>query len=53
MDSVLLLNDMAERHPGLTSAIAANYLEAARVCLDRHHKSPQQFALFDKMSCKT
>jgi hypothetical protein len=53
MDSVLPLNDMAERHPGLTPAIAENYLEAARVCLDRHHKSPQQFALVDEMSCET
>jgi len=31
---------MAERHPGLTPAVAAAYVEAACVCLDRHHKSP-------------
>jgi hypothetical protein len=45
MDFVLPLNDMAERHPGLTSAIAENYLEAARVCFDRHHTSPETFTL--------
>jgi hypothetical protein len=45
MDFSLPLNDMAERHPGLTPAIAENYLEAARVCLDRHHISPKIFTL--------
>lgn len=42
---LLPLNDMAERHVGLTTAIAENYLEAARVCLDRHHDPPQEFRL--------
>lgn len=36
---------MAERHPGLTQAIAACYVEAARVCLDRHHISPTEFTV--------
>ncbi len=36
---------MANRHPGLTQPIATSYLEAARVCLDRHHTSPTEFAV--------
>lgn len=36
----LPLNNMAERHPGLTPAVAGAYEEAARVCLDRHHTPP-------------
>jgi hypothetical protein len=36
----LPFNNMAERHPGLTPAVAVAYLEAARVCLDRHHTPP-------------
>lgn len=41
----LPLNDMADRHSGLTKPIADGYVEAARVCLDRHHASPQTFAI--------
>jgi hypothetical protein len=48
MEPVLPLKNMADRHPGLTPAIAENYLEAARVCLDRHHESPQLFTLNDE-----
>ena len=40
----LPLEDMAARHPGLTYFIAGYYLEAARVCLDRHHTSPTDFS---------
>ena len=36
----LSLDGLAERHEGLTEAIAECYSEAARVCLDRHHQSP-------------
>jgi hypothetical protein len=36
---------MAERHPGLTRPIAACYVEAALVCLDRHHISPMEFTV--------
>lgn len=36
---------MAERHQALTQSIANSYLEAARVCLDRHHISPKEFTL--------
>lgn len=48
MEPVLPLNNMADRHPGLTPAVAGNYLEAARVCLDRHHESPQEFMVIDE-----
>lgn len=36
---------MANRHQGLTQPIATSYLEAARVCLDRHHTSPTEFVV--------
>jgi hypothetical protein len=36
---------MAERHKALTPSVAGSYLEAARVCLDRHHASPKEFTL--------
>jgi len=42
---ILPLADMADRHPGLTAALAETYLEAARVCLDRHHSSPAEFTI--------
>lgn len=38
----LPMSDMSSRHPGLTSAIAENYFEAASICLNRHHTSPTQ-----------
>lgn len=38
---------MAERHRALTPSVAGSYLEAARVCLDRHHSSPKEFTLED------
>jgi hypothetical protein len=38
---------MAERHQALTPSVAGSYLEAARVCLDRHHMSPKEFSLED------
>ena len=38
---------MAARHQALTPSIAGSYLEAARVCLDRHHSSPKEFTLED------
>lgn len=42
---LLPLQNMAERHQALTPSIAGSYLEAARVCLDRHHSSPKEFIL--------
>ncbi len=43
----LPIHNMAERHEGLTKAVAANYTEAACVCLDRHHVSPVEFEIDD------
>ena len=42
---MLPLADMAKRHPGLSEGTALSYHEAARVCLDRHHRSPISFSL--------
>jgi hypothetical protein len=42
---LLPIHDLAARHVGLTDAIADSYLEAARVCLDRHHQSPVRFRI--------
>ena len=47
---LLPLNDLAERHHGLTPALAESYLEAARVCLDWHHEPPQEFTLKNRAS---
>ena len=44
---LLPLNDMEKRHYGLSHFLAQSYLEAARVCLDRHYDSPQEFLLND------
>jgi hypothetical protein len=44
---LLPLQDMSKRHQALTPSIAGSYLEAARVCLDRHHISPKEFTLED------
>lgn len=42
---LLPLQNMADRHQALTHSLAGSYLEAARVCLDRHHASPKEFTL--------
>jgi hypothetical protein len=44
---LLPINDMASRHPGLTPEIAAYYLQAASVCLARHHESPCEFEIIE------
>lgn len=44
---LLPISNLDQRHWGLTPPIAATYEEAARVCLDRHHSSPQQFVIED------
>jgi hypothetical protein len=44
---LLPLERMHERHFGLTPEIAGCYLQAARVCLDRHYIPPQEFILSD------
>ena len=41
----LPIHDMAQRHEGLTEAIATVHTEAAGVCLARHHRSPIDFDL--------
>lgn len=43
-EAALPIHDMASRHPGLTEFTAGNWLEGARVSLDRHHEPP---AIFD------
>lgn len=43
----LPLAELWTRHVGLTEAVASAYIEAARVCLDRHHESPKEFRLID------
>jgi hypothetical protein len=42
---ILPLDELADRHPGLTPAIAASDLEAASVCLSRHHQAPTDFEI--------
>jgi len=41
----LPLENMSDRHVGLTPEVAACYLQAACVCLDRHHEPPTDFSL--------
>ena len=45
MTDHLPITNLEQRHPGLTPAIAATYLEAATVCLSRYHESPVLFEL--------
>jgi hypothetical protein len=40
---VLEIHDLSVRHYGVTKALGDSYTEAARVCLHRHHASPQTF----------
>lgn len=42
---VLRIDDMPQRHPGVSEAVAAAYREAAHVCLARHHEPPTSFRL--------
>lgn len=41
----LPLENMSNRHLGLTPEVASYYLQAACVCLDRHHEPPTDFLL--------
>lgn len=43
----LPIENMADRHHGLTPEVAAAYHQAARVCLDRHHTAPVEFLIED------
>jgi hypothetical protein len=47
---LLPINSMADRHVGLTPALAESYLEAACVCLSLHHVPPQKFLLKNEPS---
>lgn len=40
MKNKLPLDNLADRHPGLTKAISDGYIEAASVCMNRHHQPP-------------
>jgi hypothetical protein len=44
---ILPLDDMHDRHQGLTQRIASYYCEAACVCLDRHYEPPTVFEIED------
>lgn len=44
----LPLDDLADRHHGLTPEVAAYCHQAARVCLDRHHVAPVEFQVEDE-----
>lgn len=44
----LPFDNMADRHPGLIASVAAYFLDAARVCLDKHHQPPQEFILVNE-----
>ena len=41
----LPIHHLAQRHDGLTEALAEMCTGAARVCLDRHHRPPTEFNL--------
>lgn len=43
----LPIKGLSDRHLGITPALSSGYYEAACVCLDRHHTSPQEVALID------
>ena len=43
--TLLSIAALADRHPGLTPAVADGYSEAARVCLARHHTPPTVFLI--------
>ena len=47
MPQSLPISNLADRHQGVTPAIAECFGEAARVCLDRHHQPPVAFAIHD------
>jgi hypothetical protein len=41
----LRLDSLHERHTGLTPSLASTFLEAASVCLNRHHQSPVELEI--------
>ena len=53
MKKELPIQGLSDRHVGVTAALGAVYEEAARVCLDRHHSSPQEFSVTDNETGST
>ncbi len=47
------LHDLATRHYGLIESIAGGYVDAARVCLDWHHKPPVHVRIVKESEEKT
>lgn len=50
---VIPLHDLAARHYGLIETIAGGYVDAARVCLDRHHSPPARVTIVKESHQKT
>lgn len=46
----LKLDQLHERHIGLTVSLAGTFTEAASVCLNRHHVSPVEMAVYRNAS---
>lgn len=44
----LEIRTLSARHFAITPAIGDDFYEAACVCLDRHHRSPQTFSVIDR-----
>lgn len=41
----LEIGNLALRHPGIPPGIGGSYAETARVCLQRHHRSPKLWSV--------
>lgn len=41
----LILESLHERHSGLTASLGGTFVEAASVCLSRHHESPVEMEI--------
>jgi hypothetical protein len=50
---VIPLYDLSSRHYGLIESVAGSYVDAARVCLDRHHKPPARVTITQASDEKT
>ena len=42
----IILDNLHEQHPGLTPELSGALCQAARVCMDRHHVSPNAIGVF-------
>lgn len=45
-----VLADLHQRHPGFYANLCGAYADAARVCLSRHHESPQLLRIQDEVT---